>query len=295
MGPMRRRFEFEEAFPFAMVYKDRKNPQTELPDHLHEWYELVYVHSGKGVFFIDQTFHDMREGDLFAIPGNVIHQAFPDQEEPVTSTAVFFSPVLVSQASYGEAFTYMTPFEQGKLHKQFRCQLPEADRAYTARLLDEIHDELTVGRPGARHAIVLNVQLLLIQLHRNSFTEHTPQTANTVNAPAWMKQILLHIDQQLHTPLSLSLLAQRACVTGAHFSRVFKELTGMTVTDYIAAKRIIKAKELLFESDGKLSTIAEQCGFESMTHFHRTFKKIAGCAPAAYKKQKLAEMAKRQS
>lgn len=293
MGPMQRRFEFEDAFPFAMVYRDRKNPQTELPDHLHEWYELVYVYSGKGVFFIDQTFHDMREGDLFAIPGNVIHQAFPDQEDPVTSTAVFFSPVLVGQASYGEAFTYTTPFEQCKLRKQFRCQLPETDRAVTSQLLDEVNDELLCGRPGARHAVALKLQQLLLLLHRNSLAEHSRQPANTVNAPTWMKDILLHIDEQLHMPLRLSLLAQRACVTGSHFSRVFKELTGLTVTDYIAAKRIIKAKELLFETDGKLSTIAEQCGFESMTHFHRTFKKIAGCAPAAYKKQKLAEMSER--
>jgi AraC-like DNA-binding protein len=58
----------------------------------------------------------------------------------------------------------------------------------------------------------------------------------------------------------------------------------MNVTDYVNAKRISLAKERLLESDDSVSLIAERCGFESLPHFHRIFKKITGQTPGAYKR-----------
>lgn len=71
----------------------------------------------------------------------------------------------------------------------------------------------------------------------------------------------------------------------SHFSRVFKQLTGMNVTDYVNVKRLVRAKELLLSTDDNVETIALACGFQGMGHFYQTFKKLTGLTPRAYRLQ----------
>ncbi|MGP3786331.1 cupin domain-containing protein [Paenibacillus sp. 1A_MP2] len=78
-------------------------PQNELPDHLHDWHEIIYVYRGKGTIFIDTGLEDMQEGDLFIIPGSTVHRALPDAGNPVTSSALFFSPGLLASTAGGSA------------------------------------------------------------------------------------------------------------------------------------------------------------------------------------------------
>src|SRR5688572_8751444 len=107
MHPVRKEFDANDAFPFSFAYKNTKSSQSELPEHFHDWYEIVYVYRGKGTFFIDHTFYEMKQGDLFLIPGNTIHRATPDKETPVTSTAIYFSPNMVQAHHLGDSFSYL--------------------------------------------------------------------------------------------------------------------------------------------------------------------------------------------
>jgi AraC-like DNA-binding protein len=100
-----------------------------------------------------------------------------------------------------------------------------------------------------------------------------------------MRDTLAHIDANVACPeLKLADLSRRASITPSHFSRVFKQLTGMTVTEYVAAKRIVAAKELLARTDGSVSSICGQCGFESESYFYKIFKALTGMTPSAYKR-----------
>ncbi|RXZ83996.1 AraC family transcriptional regulator [Paenibacillaceae bacterium] len=286
---MHKKMEPMDIFPFTIVYRDTKNPQTELPNHIHEWYELVYVHSGKGSFFIDQVLHEKRAGDLFVIPGNTIHQAFTDPADPIVSTALFFSPELVQPASFGEEYSFLLPFDYCKVRNNFVYLLSSASQEQIEQRLNAIQEELLGKNAGYRHAIVLHVQQLLLELSRleASAGDRDRASSPASGGPLWLRESLKYIDLHLDQPLGLDELSRQASVTGAHYSRVFKQLTGMGVAKYVMTKRIIRAKELLLAGDNTISTIAEQCGFESLPHFYRQFKRIAGLTPAAYRKRLL--------
>lgn len=284
MKPVRKQFTSDHRFPFDLVYKDTKSSQSELPDHLHDWHELVYVYRGKGTFFIDQAFYDMEEGDLFVVPGNTIHRAFPDLENPVTSTAVFFSPSLVPQSLLGDDFSYLQCFQYAKKKKAYKIPLPASEHPLFEVCLEIMQHEKLHEEAGFRHAILLQLERILLLLNRCISPENRREAMQSTVGPAWMKAILLYIDGYLENDLSLNALANQSSVTCAHFSRAFKQMTGMTVTEYVNTKRIIRAAELLLSTDYSIAAIATRIGMESIPHFHRMFKKIMGITPATYKR-----------
>ncbi|WP_373231137.1 helix-turn-helix domain-containing protein [Cohnella sp.] len=286
MNPIRKSFSDDPLFPFDFVYKDTKSPQRELPDHLHDRYELIYVYGGKGTLFIDQKFYDMGPGDIFLIPGNSIHRALPDTVEPVTSTAIFFAPSLISHENLDDSYSSLRCFELARKWKHYKIETSAQLQKHMVMALEDIHLELNQKNPGYRYAISLQLQQVLLRLNRLVMSMHVSELDDARIGPLWMNKILHYIAQHPDQNLGLSALAEQASVTPAHFSRVFKQLTGMNVTDYVNAKRIAQAKELIRTTDEGLSWIADRCGFESLPHFHRMFKRMTGQTPGAYKRKR---------
>lgn len=282
MNLYRKRFDTNTIFPFECVYHDTKSIQNELPNHIHDWFELVYIYRGKGTFFVDQTIYSAEPGDVFLIPGNTIHYSLPDEEDPKTSTALFFNPSLIERFALGDSFSYMNCFEQAKRHKVYKISTTFTEQKQIISCMESIQTELNSKQSGFRHSILLLLQNILLTLGRRS-ASFQPEL-DVPAFPSWMSSILTYIDEHTSHPFGMSELAQRASVSPAHFSRVFKKWTGMNVTEYITTKRILRSKELLLESDENIARIAEQCGYESLPHFHRLFKKHIGMTPAQYKK-----------
>ncbi|MDG0813318.1 AraC family transcriptional regulator [Cohnella rhizosphaerae] len=285
MKPIFKPFPASPSFPFSFVYRDTKSRQRELPDHLHDWCEIVYVHGGKGTFFIDRTFYDMQAGSLYLIPANTIHRAFPDAEEPVTSTALFFDAAFVQTPSYGEPFSYAQCFDWSRQRRRHEMKCSIALQEALERCLAEIDYEMRGSEIGARHAVSLLVQRVVLSVHRELGVAGAGDAdAPPAIGPLWMRETLLYIDAHYSKEIGLRELSRRAAVSPAHFSRVFKQMTGMNVTGFIAAKRIVKAKEMLRETDRSVAQIAAECGFDSLPHFHRLFKRFSGGTPAAYRR-----------
>jgi AraC-like DNA-binding protein len=67
---------------------------------------------------------------------------------------------------------------------------------------------------------------------------------------------------------------------------MFKKATGLTFTDYLSRVRVEKAKALLLNPHLRISEIAYDVGFQSLTHFNRMFRKIVGESPTAYRESK---------
>lgn len=111
MKPIRKPFKLDPIFPFEIVFEQLRTAQSELPEHLHDLYEIVYIHRGQGTIFIDNAFYEQKAGDLFLIPGNTIHRAFPDSADPTVSTAVFFAPALVRSESFDDGFAPLKSFD----------------------------------------------------------------------------------------------------------------------------------------------------------------------------------------
>ncbi|MFB9327835.1 AraC family transcriptional regulator [Paenibacillus aurantiacus] len=288
MQPVRKPFHLEPNFPFELVYKGVRHVEDEWPDHLHDLYEVVYIHEGRGTFFIDHALYDKRPGDLFLIPGNTVHRAFPSTDEPVVSTALFFSPALVQAVSLNDGFEPLRCFEVARQTKQYKIALPEPVRTRIEAAIHAMGNEITEQGSGYRRALWLQLEQLLLELDRHPFMQEAASSAIGIG-PHWIQAALRDINSDPIRCGGLAELAIKACVSASHFSRVFKQLTGMNVTDYVNAKRLVRAKELLLSTDDTIETIALLCGFQGMRHFYDVFKKLTGVTPKMYRRQQQAK------
>jgi AraC-like DNA-binding protein len=83
--------------------------------------------------------------------------------------------------------------------------------------------------------------------------------------------------------IKLEQIARALNVSTFHFCRRFKLETGLTFVEYLSRIRIEQAKLLMQNTHLRISEIAYEIGFQSLTHFNRTFRKLVGTSPTEYR------------
>lgn len=83
--------------------------------------------------------------------------------------------------------------------------------------------------------------------------------------------------------LTLESIADAAGYTPYYLSKMFKEITGTNIPDYIRKVRISKSKDLLLNDQVKINDIPALIGFTNLSHYYSVFKKDVGLTPAAYR------------
>ena len=83
--------------------------------------------------------------------------------------------------------------------------------------------------------------------------------------------------------LSLREVAKAVNLSANYLSEKFKEVTGVNFVRYVGQTRTAKARDLLRNSNLRISEIAFAVGFQSLSQFNRTFKKLSGGPPSAFR------------
>jgi AraC family transcriptional regulator len=101
--------------------------------------------------------------------------------------------------------------------------------------------------------------------------------------PKRLKRVLDFIDARLAEEISLDDLAAEACLSPFHFSRLFRDATGLSPHRFVTDRRVQAAQKLLASSHSSLVEIALDTGFGSQDNFTRAFRKTTGLTPGQYR------------
>ena len=83
--------------------------------------------------------------------------------------------------------------------------------------------------------------------------------------------------------LSLDAVAKAAGASVFHFCKVFHKVTGLKFTDYVARVRLEDARTQLLNPNQRISEVAYDVGFQSLTQFNRLFKRVFGQSPTEFR------------
>jgi len=123
------------------------------------------------------------------------------------------------------------------------------------------------------------------------FAQHLSALSNQVfiqrenSEPPAISKARAYINEHQNEDLSLGQVAKAANMSGFYFCKTFKKHVGINFTDYVSRVRIEKSKNLLLNPNLRISEIAYEVGFQSLTHFNRVFKKILGHSPTEYREK----------
>lgn len=175
------------------------------------------------------------------------------------------------------------------LHQPNREEFSRATRQLLAwgaqvnlKALEEAYFQTRVLDRGQYEALVALL---------STFAEHLATISNSITLeksagdPALVSNAKKYIQSRFQEPLSLDAAARAVNASTRHFCKVFKQATGITFTDYLARVRVEKAKHLLNNPNLRVSEIAFETGFESISQFNRSFRRITGQTPTQYRLQ----------
>jgi len=122
---------------------------------------------------------------------------------------------------------------------------------------------------------LLEEKFNLLFEHMNK--QHDNKTSSLIN------QLHQYIQENIAGDLSLGKLSEIVYLNPQYLCRVYKQETGIGLSEYIAEVRLSKAKELLRDSYLKVHEIALMVGFDSPAYFNRFFKKLEKITPLEYR------------
>jgi AraC-like DNA-binding protein len=171
-----------------------------------------------------------------------------------------------------------------QLNRRISVRLETADRLVTS--LRRIEEEMDSPQPGALEIVQHSFQVFLIDLCRAAQRHGLVLSpAAGGESPAWVEKIRQELDRDFAQPWELRTVARKAGVSVTYLCRLFKTYTGKTIIEYLVERRIQAAIWKIREGGEKIISIAFACGFNDVAYFNRTFKRIVGCTPSAYRRK----------
>src|SRR5690625_1132830 len=101
-----------------------------------------------------------------------------------------------------------------------------------------------------------------------------------------MDEVIQYIQQHLEEPLTLEQLARHVAYSPFHFSRIFKERTGLSPMYYVSSLRLHKAKQLLLHTNLTVRDVGMEIGQQSLGTFTTRFTERVGMSPAHFRDSK---------
>jgi len=121
------------------------------------------------------------------------------------------------------------------------------------------------------------------------FADHLGQRSNAISVqaanaePLAIREAKAYIQAHHGRELTLGEVAAAIHMSSFYFCKMFKRKTGLNFTEFVSRTRIERARNLLLNPNLRVSEIAYEVGFQSLTHFNRVFKQIVGQSPTEFR------------
>ncbi|MDG1276552.1 MAG: AraC family transcriptional regulator [Algoriphagus sp.] len=255
--------------------------------HQHPQLQLTLILEGKGQFLSGDYVGRFQPGDIFFLGENVPHvfRSDPEYFEAGSEFIVAGNTVFFDFQALGKAIQEVE--ELNSLEK-FR-EMAGSCFQVTGEVLDELR-EIIGGFSVFRELERFLFGIKLLTLLESECCELIPLNQSKPNFNerdgTRMNHVMQFLLENRFQAISLDQVAEKANLSKEAFCRFFKLRTQRTFTQYLQQLRISEAQKLLSETELSISEIAFRVGYENLSYFNRSFKKLANSSPREWRKEK---------
>lgn len=214
--------------------------------HFHSKHELYFVEKGKTQYFVGSEIYFLTAGDMMFVPLGEFHKTDIGEKDITERLLLVFDDDFLGN-DYAE---FLEELRKNKLIRIAPEKLYKIKEIY-----EKIEHE---DKHRGDDYFELSESYKLIQ---NCAT---------------------YICENYHLDLTLDFLSHKYALSRSHFSKLFKQVTGVGLNEYINITRISAAQNLLSKSNLSVTEVASACGFNDSNYFAAVFKKIKGITPKKY-------------
>lgn len=261
----------QEQLPFKNTFKSR-------PDIL-----LVNVNSGAmqgRLGALNRTYDlDRIAGNLSIIPDEVDLDV--ELKSKISSTHLYIRRSVVDEVA---AIIYRK--ESANVEIAFRPALYDP---VLEQLCHAIRDALDTHSPTSAlyvEHITHAVAAYLLRHYSNVGLQRETVSTNGKLSASLLRRTREMIEGKLGERITLAEIAADTGLGADHFSRMFKQETGLSPYQFVIRRRVDRARHLLAETVVPIAEIAHECGFADQVHLTRAFRRIVGTTPGAYRRER---------
>lgn len=265
------------------------NPISELMEpHRHSFLQLFYVLSGSFRHLVNGKAHTHATNELLILPPYMTHQIDTRNAVGLEWIFVNIGDGFLAQSPDGIArntifdLTCIRPllYHASNVSPFLRFEGQEAKQL--AQILRKLQDEY--GSNRCTHAFIRSSvgQLFSLITQQYIATANTGESEMITAYRTSLQAAMDYIDSHFTESITRDAVCRIAHMSKSSFTYAFKQLTGLTMLEYIHSQRIHLAKRLLETRKLNITQIGERCGFSSVSYFGRIFKKYTGITPREY-------------
>jgi AraC family transcriptional regulator len=220
-----------------------------------------------------------------------IEQGHPRQMPPVAAGTIGFIPSGLTVRTVHSAAKLVQVLWDTDLYSALLPELGAAASGF--EFLYPLHDPLlsqiviTLGQEFeggfSDRILVESLGTALCVRIAQRFVEHLPLPTSKGLSAERLRRVRDYIEAHLDDDLSLTVLADIACLSPYHFSRSFKEAVGVGPQRYVIQRRLERAKTLMRRTKQPLALIAREAGFADQSHLACLFRRETGMPPSRYR------------
>lgn len=232
-------------------------------------HQILFTLEGKGRLLVGDKSYVMKKGSFFYIAPAIPHEYYPLEKDNWTTCWVVFrgdSLAEVMPKLGFDRFVQKDGLMTEELEKIFR------------RIQSAAQDPVSGNE---RCSVLLYEYIMAVRHLLQSGDKYGDGRMGSI-----LDRALIHIHENYAKDITLEELATICGVTKQHFCRVFKQKMGMRTLEYLARKRITKARALLLNTDMSVADIGKQVGYDNITYFGMVYKKYEGMTPSECRRRR---------
>lgn len=255
--------------------------------HQHPQAQLTLIVKGRGQLLVGDYVGRFEPGDVFLLAESIPHvfrsdaDYFKEESElKIAGNTIFFDFKLIRNA-FSEIVDFMDLVQLNE--KITGCfKISGHMREEVVSLIDKLGEFSSLIR--LQHCIHILSLLDFSSDELVTLTKIPLQRTMNERDGRRMDKVMRFILDNSTRPISLEEVAEQAFMSKEAFCRFFKLRTRRTFTQYVQQLRITEAKKLLLETDMSISQISFQVGFQTLSHFNKTFKGLTEMTPKDWRK-----------
>lgn len=251
--------------------------------HFHNLLEIGICRFGTGDLVLDQRAERFGPDMISVIPRNFPHTTNSDPGTYGSWEYLFLDPGTLLREHFGENEILQRRFLNLLGRDAFFG--PVSQYRGLSSVVELILDEMRTK--GAFYiekvrGLLLSLLFEIARIAKKEDEDEPDVQLRTGVGP--IQNALKYVEEHYADPIRIEELAKECHISETHFRRLFSEYIDMTPVEYVNLVRVLRSCEALRSSNASMSTVAQNCGFSTVSTFDRNFKQVLGVTPYQWKK-----------